>query len=366
MRITAVDAIQADIPFAQPFVVWRGSVPAKRHVYVRIATDAGLVGWGEAPPFLAYAPETAADVHSMVADFMTGELLGKDPRDVRAFLAGFDVLDGHLFAKAAVETALWDLLGRAAGLPVFRLLGGAVRPCVPITVVVHSGEPAAMAEDARRWLSRGFRSLKVKIGFGPDADEAMVAAVREAVGSGPAIRVDAEERYGLKEALAVGRRLERFGIELFSQPVARTDWEGMAILRRALPMPLLADEGIHATADVMTCVRAGAADMVNIKVLKSGGLLPSLEMAAICRAAHLPVVVGSMVETGIGSLVAAHLALATPGVFSTELCGPLLFADDLLDRPLDIRDGALWLDDSPGLGRSVAPDRLDRSRATAG
>jgi L-alanine-DL-glutamate epimerase-like enolase superfamily enzyme len=136
----------------------------------------------------------------------------------------------------------------------------------------------------------------------------------------------------------------------------------MAHLRRSLETPLLADEGIHAPADVVQCVAAGAADMVNIKVLKSGGLQPSLEMAALCRAHHLPVVIGSMVESGVGSLLAAHLALATPGVVSTELCGPLLFADDLLDRPLDIRDGALWLDESPGLGRAVARERLTRYR----
>jgi muconate cycloisomerase len=365
MRISAVESIVADIPFRRPFVVWRGSVASKRHVFVRIATDEGLVGWGEAPPFLYYAPETAADVQSLVKDYLAGELVGREPRDVRALLAGFEAIDGHLFAKAAIETALWDILGQAAGLPLYRLWGGAVHADVPVTAVLHSGEPAEMAVEAGEWVGRGFRSLKVKIGFGPAADEAMVAAVREAVGPEPAIRVDAEERYGVKEALAVGRRLERHGIELISQPVARTDWAGMAFLRRALAVPLLADEGIHSPADVMQCVRTRAADMVNVKVLKGGGVLPSLEMAAICRANHLPVLIGSMIEAGIGSLVAAHLALATPGVFSTELCGPLLFADDLLDRPLEIRDGAIWLDETPGLGRAVDIERLARFRAEA-
>lgn len=362
MIITAVESFVVDLPFRDPFVVWRGSISAKRHVLVRVATDEGLEGWGEAPPFLYYAPETAADVHSLITEYLAGELLGQDPRDVRRLLAGFDALDGHLFAKAAVETALWDILARAAGLPLYRLLGGALHPHVPLTTVLHVAQPPAMAEEARTWVGRGFRSLKLKIGFGADADEAMVAAVREGVGPAATIRVDAEEHYGLKEALAVARRLERYDVELISQPIPRTDWDGMAFLRRALPMPLLADEGIHSPADVLQCVRTGAADMVNIKVLKSGGLIPSLEMAALCRANHLPVLIGSMIEGGIGTLVAAHLALATPGVVSTELCGPLLFADDLLDRPLDLRDGALWLDDAPGLGRRVASDRLERYR----
>lgn len=362
MKITAVESIQADIPFKRPFVVWRGTIDRKRHVFVRIETDAGIAGWGEAAPFLFYAPETAADVHAMVTNHMAGELIGKDPRNVRSILASFEPIDGHEFAKCAIETALWDILGQAAGLPIYRLLGGAVRPNVPLVTVLHTAEPREMADEAREWVGRGLRLLKIKIGFGLDVDEAMVAAVREAVGSEPAIRVDAEEHYTLKEALAVARRLERYGVELMSQPVARTDWEGMASLRSALAMPLLADEGIHSPADVMQCVRTQAADMVNIKVLKSGGLLPSLEMAAICRASHYPIVIGSMIEAGIGSLFSAHVAVVTPGVFSAELCGPLLYEDDLLDRPLDIRDGALWLGDAPGLGAAIDRARLETWR----
>lgn len=362
MHITTVEATQADIPFKQPFVVWRGSVDRKRHVFVRITTDTGLTGWGEAAPFLYYAPETAADVASLIDDFMAEELIGKDPRDVRAIYEHFGMLDGHEFAKCAVETALWDLLGQAAGLPLYRLLGGAVKPSVPLLTVLHVAEPEEMAREAKEWVGRGFRRLKLKIGFGPDRDEAMVAKVREAVGRDTMLRVDAEEHYTTKEALAVARRLERYDLELISQPVARTDWEGMALLRTALSMPLLADEGIHSPADVLTCVRAQAADMVNIKVVKSGGLLPALEMAAICRAAHYPVVIGSMIEAGIGSLLGAHAAAALPGVFSTELCGPLLFADTLLDRPLRIEEGALLLDETPGLGAAVADDLLERYR----
>ena len=360
MKIAAVEAVLADIPFRHPFVVWRGAVSAKRHVLVRIETDTGLEGWGEAPPFLYYAPETAEDVAAMVAGPFRDDLLGRDPRDIRAIRAEQGAIDGHLFAKAAVETALWDILGQAANLPLHRLLGGAARPSVPVAVVLQSGEPNEMAAEARDVVTRGFRRLKIKIGFGAERDEAMVAAVREAVGPEPLIRVDAEESYQVKAALAVGRRLERHEIELFSQPVARTDWAGMAFLRERLPMPLLADEGIHSPEDVLHCARTGAADMVNIKVLKSGGPLAALEMAAVCAAANLPVVIGSMVESGIGSLLGAHVASLLPSSPATELCGPLLFAEDLLDAPLRIEEGDIWLDDRPGLGRAVDRKRLER------
>jgi o-succinylbenzoate synthase len=364
MRIEAIDVYQVEIPFRRPFVVWRGAIESKRHVLVRIRTDAGLTGWGEASPFLYYAPETAGDVASMVAEFMTGELIGRDPRDVREIYALFGMLDGHEFAKCAVETALWDILAQSAGLPLYRLLGGAVRPAVPLLTVLHHDEPAAMGREAAELVRAGFARVKIKIGFGHDQDEETVARVREAVGPAIKIRVDAEEHYATKEALAIARRLEKYDLELLSQPVARTDWQGMALLRNAIAVPLLADEGIHSPADVMTCVHYQAADMVNIKVVKSGGLIPSLEMAAICQAAHYPVVLGSMIEGGIGTLLGAHFALATPAVFSTELCGPLLFADTLLDRPLEIRDGQIWLDETPGLGAGIDLDRLEAVRVS--
>ncbi len=362
MNITSIDTYLVDIPFREPFVVWRGSIPSKQFVLVRITTDDGLTGWGEAAPFLFYAPETAQDVLSMVRDVMTGELIGRDPRDIRAIAQHFAMLDGHEFAKAAVETALWDLLGKAHGLPVYRLLGGPVRESVPLLTVLHTSQPAEMAEEARHWVDRGVRHLKVKIGFGLERDEEMVAAVREAVGPGVLVRADAEEHYERKEALKVGRRLEKYDLELISQPVTRTDWEGMAFLRQSLAIPVLADEGILSLHDVMTCVSHGAADMINIKVLKSGGAIDSLAMAAIAEAAHLPVVIGSMIEAGIGTLMSAHVATALPGVFSTELCGPFLMIDHLLDTPLRIEEGQLHLSDAPGLGASVDLERLERYR----
>jgi len=362
MKITQVEVFRVNIPFRIPFVVWRGELPGKEHVLVKLTTDTGVTGWGEAAPFLFYAPETAAGIASVIEEALIDEIIGRDPCDVRAIYERFGMLDGHLFAKGAIEIALWDILGKVAGLPLFRLLGGPVRDSVPVTTVIHTTEPRLMGEEAVELVARGFDSLKIKIGFGIDGDEAMVAGVREAVGSSARIRVDAEEHYQTKEALAIARRLERYDLELISQPIARTDWEGMAFLRSQLPMPLLADEGIHSPHDVMTCIKHDSADMVNIKVLKSGGMLPSLDMAGICRAAHLPVMFGSMIESGVGTLFTAHLAATLPNVFSTELCGPLLLASDLLTEPVRVERGAIHLSQRPGLGYAVDERRLSDFR----
>jgi o-succinylbenzoate synthase len=362
MHITTVETFHVRVPFNVPFVVWRGELESKDHVLVRISTDAGLVGWGEAAPFLFYSPETASDVSSLIDDVLAAEIIGRDPGDVRAIHQSFEMLDGHLFAKCAIEMALWDIAGKSAGLPLYRLLGGPVRDRVPVTTVLHTDGPAEMAKEARALADLGFHSLKIKIGFGLDQDEAMVAAVREAVGRDVRIRVDAEEHYTVKEALAIGKRLERYDLELISQPVARTDWEGMALLRASLATNLLADEGIHSPHNILTCVRHGAADMVNIKVLKSGGLLPTIDMAGICRAAHLPVMIGSMIESGIGTLFSAHIAATLPNVFSTELCGTLLLAQDLLADHVHIDNGAILFNGKPGLGSEIDPVLLERHR----
>lgn len=362
MRIAAVDAFLVDIPFRVPFVVWRGTAPSKQHVLVRVTAEDGIVGWGEAAPFLYYAPETALDVLNFVTELMRDDLVGRELSDVRSMMQPFAMLDGHEFAKAAIEAALWDLLGKRHGLPIYRLLGGAAHDEVPVLTVIHVAEPAEMAEEAEALVASGLRRLKLKIGFGADADEEMVAKVRERIGPDIKLRADAEESYTTKAALQVGRRLQRYDLELLSQPVPRTDWDGMALLRQSLDLPILADEGIHSAHDVLTCVRASAADMVNIKVLKSGGAIEAMAMGAVCAAAHLPVVIGSMIEGGIGTLMGAHVAMALPPVFSTELCGPFLLADDLLEEPLQVRDGALVVPNGPGLGAAVDETKLERYR----
>lgn len=253
-------------------------------------------------------------------------------------------------------------LPRVRACPLHRLLGGPVRDSVPVCSVVHSGSIEEVTEDALSWTKRGFRQLKVKLGFGFERDIALVEAVRAAVGNEVTLRADAEEHYRPKEALRLCRALEDFDLELLSQPVDRADWAGMAFLRANTVIPILADEGIHSAADVLTAVQSTGADMVNIKVLKSGGLLEGNAMAAVAYAAGLPVTIGSMVELGIGTLLGAHLAITLPDLIATELCGPLLLESHLLDRPLTFDGGAIHLSDEPGLGAGIDLDALDNYR----
>ncbi len=352
MRITDIKAWPVSIPFKKPFVVWRGVATTKDHVIVQVETDEGITGIGEASPFLYYAPETQEDVLSTVENYILPAVQGLDPFNLEAIDHLFHtVISGHHFSKAAVEMALWDIMGKSLGVPVYRLLGGKARESVPLVAILKGSDPVELAQEVEEWLSSGFRNLKVKIGFGVRQDVAAVEAVRRAAGNDVTIRVDAEENYDLKSAVQVARHLERLEIELISQPLPRTNYHDMALLRQAIDIPLLLDESIETPEDVMLAVQLQTGDLVNIKVVKSGGMLASKRMAAIARAAGKDCLVGSMLEMGPGTLFAAHFAISTANVtYPNEIVGPLLLADDVLKAPVTVRDGALHLPDVPGLG----------------
>lgn len=368
MKVTAVDVWPVTIPFTEPFEVWRGVAPAKHHVIVEVHTDEGITGVGEAAPFLYYGAETQQDVVSMVQRHLLPILLGTDPFAIEALAQTFDtVIDGHRFSKAAIEMALWDIQGRALGVPVHRLLGGRVRQSIPVVGLLLRHEPSGVATEARDLVERGFRHLKVKVGFGLERDIAVVQAVRAAVGADVTIRVDAEESYDLKTALRVARALEELDVELFSQPVSRHQHDQMRQLRARTMHPILLDECIDVPEDVLAATRQGTGDAVNVKLMKSGGVHAARQMFAIARAAGLGALVGSMIEAGPGTACGAHLAVSSTAVtHPCELVGPTLLADDVLVRSLALRDGALDPGDAPGLGIELDRDQLQRLRSVDG
>ena len=364
MKITGIEAIPVSIPFIKPFVVWRGVAKTKDHVIVKIHTDKGITGVGEASPFLYYAPETLEDVVATIEKYMPGLVMGRDPFEMEALDRIFhQTIDGHHFSKAAVEMALWDIVGQKLGQPVYNLLGGKCRPDVPVAAILTAEEPVLAAEEARVYLNLGFTQFKIKIGFEFTHDMDKAAAVRQAIGPHCTLRVDAEECYDLKEALAAARELEKLGVELFSQPIPRHNYHDMSLLRTRTDLPILLDESIVTPEDVLLAVRLSTGDLVNIKVVKSGGILASRRMAAIAAAAGKSCLAGSMLEMGPGTLFAAHFAVSSASVsLASEIIGPLLLADDLLENPVIYSDGALQVPDTPGLGFLLDETKLKKYR----
>ncbi|MGA2805318.1 MAG: enolase C-terminal domain-like protein [Acidimicrobiales bacterium] len=375
MRITAVTATPVRLPVpSAPYatdgagtrVHWEGKrsritpkrpTPMLEYNVVRIETDTGLVGVGEAQADIGFFGETVEEVGSSVEDYLGPQLLGKDPFE-REYLLGLIDYRGNSCARAGLDMALHDLIGKVLGVPVGTLIGGLHKVRVAVAIEIAGGPPDEMARECLAFMEKGVRAFKPKIGGDPDKDADRLRAIREAVGPEVSLRADANQGYNPKEAIRLCRLAERAGVglELLEQPVPAWDLDGMAFVRRAVDTPIEADESCYSVQDAMQIVRHEAADVLNIKLGKAGGLYGAKKIAAIAEVAGLRCVLGT--AFGLGLEVAAKLQLASStmsvvdAVEFTELgLHPNLLAsphDKLLSLP--VTDGTLPVPDGPGLG----------------
>ena len=274
-----------------------------------------------------------------------------------------EAVPGYLDAKAAIEMACVDLTARRLDIPVHQYLGGAVVDRMNFNAWIGILPPEEAANEAREWLDRGFRSAKIKVGGGIDADRERVKAIRESVGDAMVLRADANAGYSVDEAIALGRKLEPFGLQLLEQPVAANDLPGMAKVRQAVGIPIMADESITDHESLIAVIRADCADLVKLKVMKQGGFLKSRRMVETAAAAGLRVVLGHGFGLGINTVAEIMLAATSRSVLDgLECVGPLKTADDIVTQKLDLSAGSLSLPQGPGLGIELDNDKVQRFR----
>ena len=342
-----------------------GLAAVSEHAIVFVDTDAGLTGIGEiSSVFKRRGRLLALDVQAALAPAVVGE----DPSRITFLVQKMDrALDGVEEAKAGIEMALWDLLGKSLGVPVYTLLGGKVRDRIPLSYSVPFGEPRAMAEYAQERVRAGHRTIKVKVGNAPEVDIEAVRRVREAIGPGVRLRVDANMAWSTaKEAIRLIRAMEAWDLELVEQPLPPRELDALAEVRRGIGVPLMADESIRTPRDAMEVIRRGAADIANVYVTEAGGLLNASRIFTLCEAAGMPCMIGSMPEFGIGTAAQIHLGVAMTNLGpDSDTCGVLYHAEDLLTRPLRIEGGYAYPPEGPGLGVELDPDVLERWRQSA-
>lgn len=375
------------IPIALPVrreLRWRGlRGTLGRWVVVRVRTEEGLVGLGEATPlpdwggdFNRYAGETPKTVVHVVEDLLGPLLAGADPFDVEAILEKMDLaVRGHPYAKAAVEMALYDLQGKETGLPVHKLLGGEYRPGIRVAHMIGLMEKEEAVEEALVVLQDGCTAFQIKATGDPVRDAAVTHALRNAVGPEVLLRVDANQGYrrrGTKEAIRAVKMLEDAGADCVEQPT-----EGlaeMAAVTAAVSATIIADESAWQPRDVIDIARRKAADAVSVYVAKAGGLLRAREVAAIAGACALPCDVNGSLEGGVGNAANVQLAIACPGItlpsvipVTTPLGGPdrtagRYYADDVVTEPFSYEDGHLHPPKGPGLGVELDEEKLEAYR----
>ena len=368
MKITRIETIPVLVPIKSQFAIRfsQGQHSASPFLIVKVHTDDGIVGLGE----VSCTPLWSGEDHFTAKHFIDGTLgpalIGRDPRDVAA---NFDLVNlllaGNIFTKSALEMACWDILGKAANLPLYRLLGGLVRDKVLLKFSISGAEPEKSAELALWAKDEGFRTVKVKVGINPESDVARVKAVRKAVGNDIRIGVDANGGWSVRDAIPAIRKLEtECGIYFAEQPVSALDPADMAAVRKAVNAPVIADESVFTLQDAMTVARSGAADVLSVYVGKSGGIGGARKMASVAEAAGLACTVGSNLELGIASAAMIHLAVSTPGIgaedFPCDIIGPYYYESDILTERLPLADGTASPLDLPGLGITIDEEMLAR------
>lgn len=361
-RIEAVGTYRVRVPLRFPFVTSLRTATHAESLLVSVTDDEGNQGWGESPQVYAVTGESVAGAEACVSGPLADSIRHLPADDVLgAAAAAATAVHANQSAKSAVDVALHDLVSNRLGIPMARLLGGpASRLSVRTDVTLSSGQPAELATVAAQRVTEGFGVLKVKVGTDPAVDVARVRAVADAVGDDVGIRLDANQGWTAKQAVRVMTDLESAGvaIEFVEQPVPAHDLAGLAFVTARIATPVLADESVCGLLDLVRTIDLRAADMVNIKLAKCGGLGTATAMIRLAHAAGMPTVVGSMMETHVGigaaaSLVAshAHQASATSWATSDLDAAWWLTASPVEGGPAYDGD-RLVLRDTPGLGIS--------------
>ena len=358
MKIADVRVIQADIPVARPHKMSFTTLETMNFVFVRMETADGLVGWGEAACLggPTWSEESSESVAATIERYIAPWLVGREASEIEPLARELARrVQGNPFARAAVEMALWDLNGKALGVPVHRLLGGRVRERVPLSWSLAVADHDAEVEEARAKVARGHRIFKIKTAALPLVEDiARIKRLRDALGPDISLRVDANQGWDRSTALKAIRALEAWNLDFVEQPVPRWDLEGMAEIAKRVSVPIMADESCFSPHDALAIARLGGVSILGLKVTKSAGISNTLAIARIAEAAGMTCYVGCMIETSLGTAAYLQVALAAaPVTWGCELFGPLLLKGDVVRDPVRYADGCILGLDKPGLGVEV-------------
>ncbi len=337
----------------------------QKSAVVRVTAAGGALGLGNIDPSPGYSTETIEESLAALRGKLAPGVIGADAANIHVLNARLDAAaPGFLDAKAAIEMACVDLTARALGVPVHAYLGGAVRERLSFNAWIGILPPGEAAAEARKWFERGFRSAKIKVGGGIEADRDRVKAVREAVGGTMALRIDANAGYDADTAIRLAHLVQPYDLQLFEQPVPAGDLAGMARVRReAGGVAIMADESILDHASLIEVIKAGAADIVKLKVMKQGGFHRTAAMLATAEAAGLRCVIGHGFGLGVNTMAEIMLAATSANVIDgLECVGPLKTVDDITAEKLDLGSGVLALPPGPGLGVALDEAKLARYR----
>jgi len=354
MKITAVEAWPVVFELENPYTIAYETVSSATNVYLRVTTDTGPVGFGCAAPDEEVTGETADSVMTALCDTVEPAIRGSDPlRSAMLLERVRQPMAAAPSAKAALDMALLDILGKRAGLPVWKLLGG-YRERIKTSVTIGILPVRETIDEAIGWIDQGFSCLKIKGGADLDADVERLLEVRRAVGPKVELRFDANQGFTVDQTLELVLRAADARLRLIEQPTPKGEPELMAQISSRTSIPVMADESLMNLRDAFRLARKDLVDMVNVKLMKVGGIAEALHVNAVSRAAGYEVMVGCMDESGLAIAAGLHFALARPNVEFADLDGHIGLIGDPAADAVRLRDGYLYPTGEPGLGFDLA------------
>ena len=352
MKITDSRLGEISVPLKTPFKTALRTVYSVEDIIVEIHTDTGNIGYGEAPPTGVITGDTKGAIIGALKDHIIKSIIGMDLDNFEDILKKLDksVLHNNS-AKAAVDIALYDLYGQLYNSPVYKLLGGH-RKEILTDITISVNDPEEMSRDSLDAVKRGFKTLKIKVGKDPAMDIQRMKAIRQAVGYDVNLRIDANQGWKAKEAVKVLRKMEDEGlnIEFVEQPVIAHDIDGLQYVTNNVSIPVLADESAFSPRDVLTILQNRAADLINIKLMKTGGIYHALKICSIAEVYDVECMVGCMLEAKVSVNAAVHLACAKSIITKIDLDGPVLCSEDPIDGGSIFEEDRITVSETPGFG----------------
>lgn len=350
MKITAIEAWPIKMRLQEPYTIAYQTIESTTNVFLRIETNRGIVGYGCAAPDQEITGETTESVLTALNDVAAEQLKGSDPLRTAMLLERLKrALGDATSALAAVDMALYDILGKTARLPLWKLLGG-FRDRIKTSMTIGILSEKETVARAREFVDQGFQCLKLKGGRDVESDIARVLKVRKTVGEKIELRFDANQGFSVDESLHFVNKTRKAKLELIEQPTSVAEPALLGRVTRDVPIPVMADESLMNLRDVFRLARKDWIDMVNIKLMKAGGISEALQINSVARAAGLEAMVGCMDESALAISAGLHFALARPNVIYADLDGHFDLIDDPTSGAVILRKGTLYPTNQPGLG----------------
>ena len=365
LKIDRVEVFGVAMPLARTFTSGGGSKSATKCVVVRLTASDGAIGISSIDPStMAKSPNTGPELAVAIRERIAPAILGEDPTNISRLVERMNKLTpDQSGAVAGVEMACIELTSRRMGVPLYGYLGGAVEERLLFNGWIGELPPEEAASEAKQWLEAGFKSAKIKVGSGVEADHDRIAAVRGAVGSAMQLRMDANQQYDAATALKLCQAVKPFDMQLFEQPSPKDDLEGLARVRREGGIAVMADESISDHQSLIRVIKADCADFVKFGIKQAGGIMRAAQMLATAEAAGIPVVLGHGFGLDPSTMAEIMLAATSRNVVpGLECVGPMKVVDTVATTKLDISMGSIPLPSGPGLGITLDDAKLEQYR----